>query len=154
MVIAPTHGRGPLLIPLGVCHRLIGRRELKRRATSFADFASYPQGFLSQMDFNAGTIVMGEELDNLVREGHTLIPMQWIETDKHEHLRETNIRKNEKHIPKYKSRLVACGNLENCPDVRTDSPTTAVEGLNLLCSWAASKRLKMYCADISNAYFN
>ena len=76
--------------------------------------------------------------------------MQWIETDRNSHKR----RKDGPYVkPDFKSRLVGCGQHENTIGVRTDSPTCAVEGHNLLCSWAASKGLKLKCSDITSAYF-
>ena len=41
-----------------------------------------------------------------------------------------------------------------CEGIRTDSPTVDVEGLNLLCSFASCKKLRIKAADIRNAYFN
>ena len=49
--------------------------------------------------------------------------------------------------------MVACGSFENTLGIRTDSPTCDLEGLNLIISWAASKRPKLTTADIRNAYF-
>ena len=79
-----------------------------------------------------------------------MIPTQWIETDENEHLK----RPGQKHDAVTKSRLVACGHLENREGLRTDSPTASTEALNLICSFAACKRLRIKTADIKNAYFN
>ena len=89
-------------------------------------------------------------LDELLSDGMSMLPTQWIETDQNEHLK----RPGQAHEPDYKSRLVACGQFEDCAGIRTDSPTVHVEGLNLLCSFAACKKLKIKAADIRNAYFN
>ena len=102
------------------------------------------------MDFSAGVVLEKETLDELVAEGHSQLPTQWIETDQNDYLR----RPGKPHTPDYKSRLVACGQLENCEGIRADSPTCDVEGLNLLCSWAACSKLRLDTADIRNAYFN
>ena len=76
--------------------------------------------------------------------------MQWVETDKNEHLR----RKNGPYVEEnLKSRLVNCGNYEDATGIRTDSPTCDVEGQRILMSWAASNQLPLRCADITNAYF-
>ena len=76
--------------------------------------------------------------------------MQWIETDRNAH----KGRKDGPYVkPEFKSRLVGCGQHENMIGVRTDSPTCAVEGQNLLCSWAAANGLKLKCSDITSAYF-
>ena len=57
-------------------------------------------------------------------------------------------------MPEFKSRLVACGHLEDRRGIRADSPTCDVEGLNLVCSMAASDSLRIRCSDLKNAYFN
>ena len=102
------------------------------------------------MDFDAGVIVQDEVLDELLSEGHSMLPTQWIETDKREHLK----RQGQAHEPEYKSRLVACGQHENREGLRTDSPTAGDEALNLICSMAACKKLRLKSADFQNAYFN
>ena len=100
------------------------------------------------MDFNAGIIVQGQCLDELIQEGYPTIPTQWIETDKRAHL----IRKGKEHehVPEYKSRLVACGHLEDSKGIRADPPT---EGFNLICFFAACNGLPLKTADLTNAYF-
>ena len=102
------------------------------------------------MDFNAGVIVEGEVLSQLLNEGNKMLPTQWIETDQNDHLKRPGVA----HTPEYKSRLVACGQFEETEGIRTDSPTADVEALNLVCSFAACGKLKIKCADIRNAYFN
>ena len=83
-------------------------------------------------------------------EGHRPIPTQWNETDQNEHL----IRPGVKREPKLKSRLVGCGQFEDRRGIRSDSPTCDVEGLNLVCSFAACEKLRIKCSDLRNAYFN
>ena len=100
-------------------------------------------------DFHAGHRVDGEILDELLQEGHTLIPTQWIETDKKAHLKRPGI----KHEPELKSRLVACGHLEDAEGIRADSPTCATEAFNMICSFAACRKLRLKAADLTNAYF-
>ena len=82
--------------------------------------------------------VDGEVLDELINEGHKPVPMQWIEVEKNQHL----MRPGKQHEPKMKSRLVTCGQLEDCTGIRSDSPTADVEGLNLVCSFAACRKLR------------
>ena len=55
--------------------------------------------------FNAGYIVRGDLLRELLDEGHRLIPTQWIETDKAEHKRRAG---GEYVAPELKSRLTGC----------------------------------------------
>ena len=78
------------------------------------------------MDFDAGVVIQGKQLTELLDEGHSMLPTQWIETDLNEHLQ----RPGQVHIPETKSRLVACGQFENREGLRTDSPTAGVESLN------------------------
>ena len=89
-------------------------------------------------------------LQKLLNEGHKPIPSQWIDVDKHEHQ-----KGSEGYEPKYRSRLVACGHLEHVDknELRCDSPTADAEIHCLIASYAASRRLKLMCADISSAYF-
>ena len=91
----------------------------------------------------------GAELKKLLDEGYRLLPTQWIETDKNAHLRYEGGPPVE---AKFKSRLVARGDLEDI-DVRSDSPTVETEAQNLILSFAASRKLKIRSADITNAYF-
>jgi hypothetical protein len=102
------------------------------------------------MDFDAGILIQGELLEELLKDGVSMLPTQWIETDENEHLKRPGVE----HEAVTKSRLVACGQHENREGLRTDSPTASVEALNLICSFAACKRLKIKSADIKNAYFN
>ena len=102
------------------------------------------------MDFDAGVVIQGKVLNELLDEGHSMLPTQWIETDQRGHLQ----RAGQEHVPEYKSRLVACGQHENREGLRTDSPTASDQALNLICSIAACKRLKLKSGDFMNAYFN
>ena len=103
------------------------------------------------MHSGATVKVHGELLDELIQEGHQTIPSQWIETDKKAHSKRPGFERA--HEPELKSRLVACGHLEDAKDIRADSPTCATEGVNLKCSFAACTRLRIKCADLTNAYF-
>ena len=87
--------------------------------------------------------VQGELLEELIHEGHQAIPSQLIETDKKAHLKRPGFEHT--HEPELKSRLVACGHLEDAKDIRADSPTCATEGFNLICSFAAGWRLQKIC---------
>ena len=101
--------------------------------------------------FMAVQIVFGATLTKLLAEGHKPIPTQWIDTDKHEHLK----REGKKHNPFFKSRLVARGDLEQSySEIRTDSPTAEVSALNLVLAWCAAWSLKICSIDITNAYFH
>ena len=99
--------------------------------------------------FNAAVILSVEESNRLVSEGHQVAGTQWIDTDKNEPLR---TKENPDVPPKYKGRLVVRGDQEQ-GDVRSDSPTCDTEAQNLLFSFAASRRLRIRSADITNAYF-
>ena len=100
--------------------------------------------------FNAAIPIWGKELQNLLDEGHKVIPSKWVETDKHEHLKGTP-----EYSPKMKARLVICGNFEDVSreDVRCDAPTADAESHCLLASWVASEKLSLKGSDVTNAYF-
>ena len=100
--------------------------------------------------FNAAVPIDAAQFQSLTNEGFAATPMQWVETDKNEHLR----RENGAYVEeKLKSRLVNCGNFEDATGIRTDSPTCDVEGQRLLMSWCSSNEIRIKCADITNAYF-
>ena len=82
-----------------------------------------------------------EILRELIGEGHSVIPTQWIETDKNEHLKRPGME--HLHEPELKSRLVNMGNLEDSEGIRADSPTCATEGFNLICSIAACRKFRL-----------
>ena len=96
------------------------------------------------MEFNAGQLIRGDLLKELLSDGHRLIPTQWIETDKNAHLHKLG-----KYVKaELKSRLVGCGQFEDTTDLRTDSPTCELEALNLICSFAACSGYVLKCGDI------
>ncbi|CAE7312962.1 unnamed protein product, partial [Symbiodinium necroappetens] len=100
--------------------------------------------------YNAAIPIQGEMLQQLLNEGHKPIPSQWIDVDKNEHQ-----KGSEDYRPKYRSRLVACGHLEHVDrnELDCDSPTADAEVHCLIASYAASRRLKLRCGDITSAYF-
>ena len=98
--------------------------------------------------FNAGVVLSKKEVDDLLAQGVTIQPMQWVETDKNAHLR----RDGKFIAPDLKSRLVGCGNFEETDGIRTDSPAGDVDSHNLIFSWCASHKVMIRSADISNAY--
>ena len=102
------------------------------------------------VEFNAVVPCTREEMTELTQAGHVCIPTKWVLTDKNEHLSGTP-----GYTPKWKARLVACGNFEHMhgEDIRADSPTAEQEGIALICSWAVSLGLRLKAADITNAYF-
>ncbi|CAE7761867.1 unnamed protein product [Symbiodinium necroappetens] len=85
------------------------------------------------VEFNAVVPCTKKEMTELTRAGHVCIPTKWVLTDKNEHLSGTP-----GYTPKWKARLVACGNFEqmNGEDIRADSPSAEQEGIVLICSWA------------------
>ena len=98
--------------------------------------------------FNAGVVLSKSEVGKLTREGVTIQPMQWVETDKNAHKR----RDNKSITPDLKSRLVGCGNFEETKGLRTDSPTADVDAHNLVFSFCASNHIPIKSADIQAAY--
>ena len=74
-----------------------------------------------------------------------------MEIDKNEHLRKPGGPDLE---PNTRSRLVGRGDLEKgIENLRSDSPTCAIEAQNLIFSFAASNCLVIKSVDITNAYF-
>ena len=100
------------------------------------------------MKFRAGVVLTQEQVDELIKDGANICPMQWVETDKNAHKR----RANKDVKPDLKSRLVGCGNFEETEGLRTDSPAGDNDSHNLICSWCASNKIKIKSADISSAY--
>ena len=93
-----------------------------------------------------------ETIDSFAADGIPEIPLQWIDTDKNEHTRESDRKAGKKHDIEHKSRMVVCGQLERCDGLRTDSPTGDVDAHNLVFSWCASNKVHVKSADISSAY--
>ena len=99
-------------------------------------------------DFSAAIILDDAQYDELIREGHQVIPTQWVELDKNHNKRLLDPTVE----PNYKSRLVVRGDLEK-GDPRSDSPTASIEAQNLVFSFAASRKVKIKSLDVTNAYF-
>ena len=96
--------------------------------------------------FNAAVIVSGAEKARLLSEGHQVIP-KWVDTIKNIH--EMN---SPDFKPVYKSRIVSYGNSENVnkEEIRCDSPRS--EPHLVLCNYAATRKLRLRTAVITNAY--
>ena len=99
-------------------------------------------------EFGASVVIDSKQLQELLDEGHQVIPAQWVELDKNYSKRLVDPTVEEK----LKSRLVVRGNLEK-GDPRSDSPTASLEAQNMVFSFAAPRRLKIKCLDVTNAYF-
>ena len=99
-------------------------------------------------EFGASVVIDSKQLKELLDEGHQVIPTQWVELDKNYNKRMVDPTVEEK----LKSRLVVRGDLEK-GDPRSDSPTASLEAQNMVFSFAASRRLKIKCLDVTNAYF-
>ena len=67
--------------------------------------------------FDAGTIIQGQELRNLIQQGHKVIPTQWMEVDKNSHLKQSA-----DYTPEFMSRLVACDNSKTLPNFEQIHP--------------------------------
>ena len=99
-------------------------------------------------EFGASVVIDSKQLQELLDEGHQVIPTQWVELDKNCNKRLVDPTVEEK----LKSRLVVRGDLEK-GDPRSDSPTASLEAQNMVFSFTASRRLKIKCLDVTNAYF-
>ena len=100
--------------------------------------------------FHAVVPVHGKELDDLLKEGHRVIPTRWVDTDKAFFKRQEG---GPYVPPEFKSRLVTRGDLEKEKDLRTDSPTCDLVAMRLILSYAACNKLRICSGDIANAYF-
>ena len=98
--------------------------------------------------FGAAVPIVGKEKDELVRAGHEVIPSKWVHVDKHDHLIGTA-----GYTPKFKSRMVSCGNFEHSEGLRSDSPTSDLETHHVVAAWSASHGTPLQSADITSAYF-
>ena len=100
--------------------------------------------------FNVTVAVSGAEKARLLSEGHQVIPSKFVDTIKNIH--EIN---SSDFKPICKARLVSCGYFEsvNKLEIRCDSPTSGPESHLVLCSYAATRKLRLRRADITNDYF-
>ena len=89
-------------------------------------------------------------MKQLMNEGHVPIPTRWVDTDRNSGQRCDG---GPIVMADYKSSLCGRGDLEGIGGLHKDSPTAEIESRNLLFSWAASNKLMLETADISNAYF-
>ena len=89
----------------------------------------------------AGGILTDEEVRQLTEAGCEIYPMQWIEVDKHAHLRRDSNYASV--LAKKKSRMVRFGNLETT-EGRTDSPAGDVDSHNIVCSWCAQADVSIH----------
>ena len=99
-------------------------------------------------EFGASVVIDSKQLQELLDEGHQVIPTQWVELHRNYNKRLVDPTVEEK----LKSRLVVRGDLEK-GDPRSDSPTASLEAQNMVFSFAASRRLRIKCLDVTNAYF-
>ena len=98
--------------------------------------------------FGAAVPVIGKEKDELVQAGHEVIPSKWVDVNKNDHLIGTS-----QYVPKFKSRMVSCGNFEHSDGLRSDSPTSELESHHVVAAWSASHATSLKSADITSAYF-
>ena len=99
-------------------------------------------------DFQAAIPIKGQDLVDLLAEGHIALPMKWVDTFKSIH---------EQHkpdfVPEFKSRLIGCGNFEDATGERTDAPTSDLETHNIVAAFAVAEGVPPQSSDIRNAYF-
>ena len=69
---------------------------------------SRKEEWINWQNFKSGYPIDSKQLKALTGEGYRVIPTQWIEIDKNEHMRRPG---GPKVAPKYKSRLVVRGDL-------------------------------------------
>ena len=67
-------------------------------------FEARKEEWKKHQHFNAAILVFGQQLQQLLDEGHQLIPSQWVDVEKNAHLLNT-----ERYERAHHSRMVACG---------------------------------------------
>ena len=102
------------------------------------------------LEFAAVVEISKEDAERLIAEGHQCIPSKWVDVDKNQFMKG---RTDQEYVPKFKSRLVSCGNFEVSEGLRSDSPTADTEAHNILCCWAAIQGAQLHSADVASAYF-
>ena len=102
------------------------------------------------LEFGAIVEVSKEDAEKLIAEGHQCIPSKWVDVDKNQFMKG---RGDQEYVPKFKSRLVSCGNFEVSEGLRSDSPTADTDAHNILCCWAAIQGAQLHSADVASAYF-
>ena len=111
--------------------------------------ASRAQEWSKFESFGAVVPLTPDQVQELVAEGHQIIPSKWVDVDKAQYKK----GRDPNYQPQYKSRLVSCGNFECSDGLRSDSPTADIEVHNLICCWCAAHELDLYSADVTSAYF-
>eukprot|EP00439_Symbiodinium_sp_Y106_P033099 s1497_g3.t5 len=101
--------------------------------------------------YNAAVPIMGPMLEGLLRQGHVPIPSQSVDVDKNEFKKGLS-----DYEPKYRSRLVSCGNCEGVSrnELTCDAPTVDAETHCLIASYAASRKLKLRCGARKDSKLN
>ena len=111
--------------------------------------ASQAQEWSKFESFGAVVPLTPDQVQELVTEGHQIIPSKWVDVDKAQYKK----GQDPSYQPQYKSRLVSCGNFECSEGLRSDSPTADIEVHNLICCWCAAHELDLHSADVTSAYF-
>ena len=111
--------------------------------------ASRAQEWSKFESFGAVVPLTPDQVQELVAEGHQIIPSKWVDVDKAQYKK----GRDPNYQPQYKSRLVSCGNFECSDGLRSDSPTADIEVHNLICCWCAAHELDLHSADVTSAYF-
>ena len=99
--------------------------------------------------FGAVVPLTPDQVQELVTEGHQIIPSKWVDVDKAQYKK----GRDPNYQPQYKSRLVSCGNFECSEGLRSDSSIADIEVHNLICCWCAAHELDLHSADVTSAYF-
>ena len=82
-----------------------------------------PRSGRSFESFGAVVPLIPDQVQELVAEGHQIIPSKWVDVDKAQYKK----GQDPNYQPQYKSRLVSCGNFECSEGLRSDSPTADIE---------------------------
>ena len=78
--------------------------------------ASRDQEWSKFESFGAVVPLTPDQVQELVAEGHQIIPSKWVDVDKDQYKK----GRDPNYQPQYKSRLVSCGNFECSDGLRSD----------------------------------
>ena len=154
---APARNKYQKKVNLEKAGRLINYSKQEQSIQQEIDKARVSE-WENYMRFNAVKQVSDSEAQKMINAGVEVLPTSWVDVDKHSGLTETvtdpqtGKTRTQKLKPKYKSRLVARGDLQRTYG-RTDSPTADPEAVALVCTFAVSEGLTLHVGDLVHGYF-
>ena len=99
------------------------------------------------LEFAAVVEISKEDAERLIAEGHQCIPSKWVDVDKNQFMKG---RSDQEYVPKFKSRLVSCGDFEVSEGLRSDSPTADTEKLTTF--FAVGRRSRAHNCTVRTSH--